>query len=49
MLPTPKGAFALATGALALAMLPLGLLATWIVARRRVRERVSDLLTATTA
>ncbi|MCU0255669.1 MAG: FtsX-like permease family protein [Vicinamibacterales bacterium] len=33
----------------ALAMLPLSLLATWAVARRRVRERVADLLTATTA
>jgi putative ABC transport system permease protein len=33
----------------ALAMLPLSLLATWVVARRRVRERVADLLTATTA
>ena len=35
--------------AVALAMLPLSLLATWLVARRRVRERVADLLTATTA
>jgi putative ABC transport system permease protein len=33
----------------AVAMLPLSLLATWLVARRRVRERVADLLTATTA
>lgn len=36
-------------GGVALAMLPLSLLATWAVARRRVRERVADLLTATTA
>jgi putative ABC transport system permease protein len=35
--------------AVALAMLPLSLVATWLVARRRVRERVADLLTATTA
>lgn len=33
----------------AAAMLPLSLLATWVVVRRRVRERVADLLTATTA
>ena len=33
----------------AVAMLPLSLIATWFVARRRVRERVADLLTATTA
>ena len=33
----------------AVAMLPLSLLATWLVVRRRVRERVADLLTATTA
>ena len=36
-------------GIVALAMLPLSLLATWFVVRRRVRERVADLLTATTA
>jgi putative ABC transport system permease protein len=36
-------------GLVAVAMLPLSLLATWAVARRRVRERVADLLTATTA
>jgi putative ABC transport system permease protein len=30
-------------------LLPLSLLVTWIVVRRRVRERASDLLTATTA
>ena len=33
----------------AMAMLPLSLAATWVVVRRRVRERVADLLTATTA
>jgi putative ABC transport system permease protein len=33
----------------ALAMLPLSLVATWFVVRRRVRERVADLLTAATA
>ncbi len=36
-------------GAAAIAMLPLSLLATWVVVRRRLRERVADLLTATTA
>jgi putative ABC transport system permease protein len=36
-------------GAVGVALLPLSLLATWVVARRRVRERVADLLTATTA
>jgi putative ABC transport system permease protein len=36
-------------GAVAAAMLPLSLLATWVVARRRVREGIADLLTATTA
>lgn len=35
--------------AVAAGMLPLSLLATWLVVRRRVRERVADLLTATTA
>jgi len=30
-------------------LLPLSLLVTWVVVRRRVRERTSDLLTATTA
>ena len=30
-------------------MLPLLALATWLVARRRTRERTADLLTATTA
>ena len=33
----------------ALAMLPLSLLATWLVIRRRVRVGTADLLTATTA
>jgi putative ABC transport system permease protein len=35
--------------AVALAMLPLSLVATWVVVRRRVKERVADLLVATTA
>jgi ABC-type lipoprotein release transport system permease subunit len=36
-------------GVVALWMLPLSLVATWVVVRRRVGERVADLLTATTA
>lgn len=36
-------------GVVAVAMLPLSVLATWVVVRRRLRERVADLLTATTA
>lgn len=35
--------------AVALLLLPLASLVTWSVARRRVRERTADLLTATTA
>jgi putative ABC transport system permease protein len=36
-------------GVVAVSMLPLSLVATWVVVRRRVRERVADLLVATTA